>query len=349
MRRATLTAAMLMLWVALPASGQEEAVPRPLGLGDGAPALDVADWVRGEGVSGFEPGRVYVLEFWSTGSRQSRAALSALSDLQDRFRDHGVTVAGITDEAPETVAGFLEADDGQGAPWGERVRYALAADPDGSVHRAYLAASGAQVPVVFVIGRDGKIEWIGFLQYVDAVVEAVVDGRWRREEFAAVLDLRRQMVWALRVGRVRQGLRTLDQLITMDLARSDRHRLRKFSVLLKTVDDPEAAYATGRELMRDKWDDANTLNEIAWYVVDEPGIRTRDFAFAMEAAARANELTEGRNPAILDTVARVYWEQGEVGTAIAWQYKAVQHAAGTAWDRPLRRTLERYERIAPAH
>jgi len=348
MRRATLTAAMLMLWATLPASGQEE-VPRSLGLGDDAPTLDVADWVRGEPLTGLEPGRVYVLEFWSTGSRQSRAALSALSDLQDRFREHGVTVVGITHEESETVAEFLGADDGQGAPWGERVRYALAADPDGSVHGDYLAASGAQVPVVFVIGRDGKIEWIGFLQYVDAVVEAVADDRWRREAFAAVLDLRRAMVWALRVGRVRQGLATLDQLIPLDLARSDRHRVRKFSVLLKTVDDPEAAYAVGRELARDKWDDANMLNEIAWFVVDEPGIRTRDFAFAMETAKRANELTEGRNPAILDTVARVYWEQGDVGTAIAWQYKAVRHAVDTLWERPLRRTLERYERIAPAH
>jgi hypothetical protein len=125
--------------------------------------------------------------------------------------------------------------------------------------------------------------------------------------------------------------------------------LRKFRVLLKTVNDPEAAYAVGRDLVRDKWNDASMLNEIAWYVVDEQGIGTRDFAFAMEAAQRANDLTNSSDPAILDTVARVYWEQGDVGKAIVWQYKAVEQAKGTGWERTIGRTLRHYERIAPAH
>ena len=124
--------------------------------------------------------------------------------------------------------------------------------------------------------------------------------------------------------------------------------MRKFNILLRTTNDAEAAYTVGREFVRDNWDDADALNAIAWFVVDEPGIRTRDLAFAMEAARRANELTEGKSPYILDTVARVYWEQGDVGTAIAWQYKAVQRAVGTGWERSIRRTLQRYERIAPA-
>jgi alkyl hydroperoxide reductase subunit AhpC len=336
-----------MLGAAVPAAGQEERAP--LSIGDDAPVVDVATWVRGEPVTGFEPGRVYVLDFWATRDRQSRNRFSALSDLQQRFRDRGVTVVGITHEEPGVVGEFLGAVDEQGAPWGERVRYALAADPDASVHRDYLAAAGAAAPAVFVIGRDAKIEWIGPVVYGGAVVDAVVDGRWDRETFEAVLVLRRDVNRTLRQGRVREGLEILDRLIAMDLARSDRHRLRKFTVLLRTVNDPEAAYAIGRRLVRDKWDDANALNEIAWFVADERGITTRDLAFAMETAKRANDLTEGKSPYILDTVARVYWEQGDVGTAIAWQYKAVQQAVGTPWERPLRRTLEAYERIAPAY
>jgi hypothetical protein len=204
------------------------------------------------------------------------------------------------------------------------------------------------VPTVFVVGRDTKIEWIGFLPYVDAVVEAVVDGRWDRDAFLAAVGSRVELRRALRRGRIRESLEILDRLITSDLARSDRHRFRKFTILLEAVNDPEAAYALGRELVRDTWNDANTLNEIAWFVVDEPGIRTRDFAFAMEAAQRANELTEGKSPAILDTVARVYWEQGDIGTAIAWQYRALARAVGTPWEPSIRRTLQYYERIAPA-
>jgi hypothetical protein len=299
-------------------------------------------------VDGFEPDRVYLIQFWTTWSRQSRQAFDGFSDLQDRFREQGLTVVGVTDEAPAAVAAFLAGPDEPGPRWGERARYALAADPDGSVHAAYVDASGAQVPIVFIVGRDGKVEWIGLLRYVVPVVEAVMDGRWQRELFPVMMQRRSDLRRVLSRGRIGEALEILDDLIARDVERSVRHRVRKFEVLLKIANYPDAAYVVGRALMRDQWNDANLLNEIAWYVVDEPGIGTRDFAFAMEAAQRANALTNGTSAPILDTVARVYWEQGKAGKAIMWQHRAVRQSIGTGWEKPLRRTLERYERIAPA-
>jgi alkyl hydroperoxide reductase subunit AhpC len=337
---------VLLLLVAIPAAGQD-AEPS-LTVGDVAPALDVETWVHGDPVTGFEPGRVYVIQFWVTWSRQSRGAFDGLSDLQERFRERGLTVLGVTDEEPSVVSAFLAGPGEPGLRWSERARYPLAADPDGSVHAAYLEASGTQVPIVFVVGRDGRIEWIGRLQYVVPVVEAVVEGRWKRALFPVMMQRRRDLHRALARGRLGEALEILDELIALDVERSVRHRVRKFEVLLKIANDPDAAYAVGRALMRDRWNDATLLNEIAWYVVDERGIETRDFAFAMEAAQRANALTGGTSAPILDTVARVYWEQGEAGKAISWQHRAVQQAVGTGWEKPLRRTLQRYERIAPA-
>jgi opacity protein-like surface antigen len=37
-----------------------------LGIGDPAPALNVAEWVKGSQVSNFEAGNVYLVEFWAT-------------------------------------------------------------------------------------------------------------------------------------------------------------------------------------------------------------------------------------------------------------------------------------------
>jgi hypothetical protein len=346
MRRAVLIVTMFGLWAAMPAAAQD---PVPLVLGDDAPVIDDVEWVQGEPLTGFEPGKIYVLEFWAIRARQGLIARARLSDLQERFRDQGVTIVGITREDPEALKEFLAADDGQGAPRSARMRYTLASDPDDSLRAAYLAAAGAQVPTAFVVGRDGKIEWIGFPRYVDAVVEAVVDGRWDREGFLEVLELRRDLNRAMSRRRARRAVEILDELIVKDLARINEHRLRKINILLRTAHNAEAAYTVGRAFVRDNWDDADALNQIAWFVVDEPGIRTRDLAFAMEAARRANELTKGKSPAILDTVARVYWEQGEVGTAIVWQCRALEQAVGTSWERSIRQTLQRYERIAPAH
>ncbi|MHC5211812.1 MAG: hypothetical protein ACYTG2_13920 [Planctomycetota bacterium] len=46
-----------------PAWAAEEA---DLGLGDPAPALHVAEWVKGAPVQAFVPGHVYLVEFWAT-------------------------------------------------------------------------------------------------------------------------------------------------------------------------------------------------------------------------------------------------------------------------------------------
>jgi hypothetical protein len=47
----------------LPAHAQDAP---SLGIGDPAPALDVASWVKGSQVSNFESGNVYLVEFWAT-------------------------------------------------------------------------------------------------------------------------------------------------------------------------------------------------------------------------------------------------------------------------------------------
>src|SRR5262245_22676384 len=39
---------------------------KPLHIGDPAPAIDIAHWVKGQPVKAFETGKVYVVEFWAT-------------------------------------------------------------------------------------------------------------------------------------------------------------------------------------------------------------------------------------------------------------------------------------------
>ncbi|MEZ6003537.1 MAG: hypothetical protein R3F17_02075 [Planctomycetota bacterium] len=34
--------------------------------GDPAPALNVAEWVKGEAIPAMDPGKIYVIEFWAT-------------------------------------------------------------------------------------------------------------------------------------------------------------------------------------------------------------------------------------------------------------------------------------------
>ncbi|MEE3002017.1 MAG: tetratricopeptide repeat protein, partial [Planctomycetota bacterium] len=59
-------------------------------------------------------------------------------------------------------------------------------------------------------------------------------------------------------------------------------------------------------------------------------------------AARADELTEGKDASIIDTLARCYYEQGDLAKAVELQKKAVQ-IAEPGMVKSLKDTLDEYE------
>ena len=61
--KSKLLAGLAIAALAASAQAQDEAI---LGIGDPAPALTVAEWVKGSQVSNFEAGSVYLVEFWAT-------------------------------------------------------------------------------------------------------------------------------------------------------------------------------------------------------------------------------------------------------------------------------------------
>ncbi|MFW8642719.1 redoxin domain-containing protein [Rhizobium beringeri] len=52
-------------------------------------------WVRGEPLSYFQLGKIYILEFFSTTCVPCGPALSHLAQLQEEYSDMGVEVIGV--------------------------------------------------------------------------------------------------------------------------------------------------------------------------------------------------------------------------------------------------------------
>lgn len=324
-----------------------------LSIGDAAPELDLTYWLKGREIESFRKDDITVLVFWASWSMPSRNIVPVLSSLQERYRRDDVSIVVISDERPQTLVKFL-AEPG----WYDTMGFSIATDPKRSTQRAYMeAAALGSIPSAFLIGRDGRVDWIGHPRDLAAPLDAVVKGAWDRaaakarfeEEIAPARDLFVRMQAMKSAFRNEDWPRLLEMFDEAIAATEDDTQLKiqKFQLMIGAMNRPEEGYAYGRELLKEFWSDSGALNNLAWYVVDYERVRTRDLDFAMAAAKRAVELTKGENAAILDTVARVHYEQGDLDAALEWQRRAVRALTpGDPAADAVRRAMERYERKA---
>src|SRR4029079_12576353 len=150
------------------------------------PNLKVAEWVKGSEVRSFEPGKVYVVEFWATWCGPCIAAMPHLSEIQEEYRDKGVTIVSLTspDSRGNTEKAVKEFVNGRGE---NIMRYNVGWCGDRSTNDAFMKAAGqGGIPCSFVIDQKGKIAYIGHPLIVDEVLPKVSAGKWRGKADAEV-------------------------------------------------------------------------------------------------------------------------------------------------------------------
>lgn len=338
-----------------------EAMLPPLKVGEKAPALKVAKFVKGDEVKGFEAGKVYVVEFWATWCGPCIRAIPHLTELQKKFADKGVKFVGVSvwEDEQEAVEPFVK-------KMGDKMNYSVAMDnlAEGETGRSggfmatnWLKAAGRNaIPCTFVVDQAGKVAWIGHPQMgLDQVIPAVLAGNFNAAKFDEELAAQENANSAWQ-GNLQKALQTKDwdgaiKAFDEGTAKmpeiAPRLQTGKFNILFTQKKDYPAAYALAKELSTGAAkDDPEALNELAWTIVDTKDVAVRDNALAQKIAERAVALTKREDAAVLDTLARAHYEQGDLANAVKVQTEAVEKAEEGKLKRELDGTLKKYKEEA---
>ncbi|MDX8463239.1 TlpA disulfide reductase family protein [Mesorhizobium humile] len=158
-----------------------------------APPIKVETWLRGEPFASFQPGKVYVVEFWATWCGPCAAAALQLVQLQEKYKDVGLEVVGVA--ADEDASSPVEVRAKLGAWLAEKcpdLNYRIAFDPTGEMNKLWREPSfSVGIPTSFVVDRDGHIAFIGHPRQLDEVLPKVLNGSWRASDEAKTADTAR--------------------------------------------------------------------------------------------------------------------------------------------------------------
>jgi thiol-disulfide isomerase/thioredoxin len=187
---------LAIIFSILVAGLQAPAKPFTLMVGDPAPPVRVSAFLKGEPITAFQKGQVYLIDFWATWCGPCRESIPHLTELQKKFGDK-VRIVGVSVWEPreKDVEPFVR-------EWGDRMGYTVASDrvegitatdeeersresvDKGLMSKSYLVDSGwaeIGIPCVFLVNGEGRIAWIGSgagdTTPLEGVLNEVVAGR----------------------------------------------------------------------------------------------------------------------------------------------------------------------------
>lgn len=332
---------------------KKEAEVKPLGVGDAAPEIKFEKWIKGTEIKGLDKNKTYVVEFWATWCGPCRVAIPHLTEMAHEFKDK-VTFVGMSvweSDGIDKVESFVR-------EMGDKMDYNVAFAGTGNdthMAQAWLKAAGQDgIPASFVVDK-GKIVWIGHpMDGLDKTLKEVTSGTFdlnkaiakaakEKEAKAKSTAIQKKLGAAIRAGNHADALAAFDELYAIDNEMYMGVVPSKFNYMLTKMKESDKAYAfIAPHVTTTFKDNAQALNQVAWTILTAPGVEKRDFKLATTAAERAAEVTKGKDAAILDTLAKAYFDGGNKAKAIETQEKAIAVADGEM-KQELEDTLKQYK------
>lgn len=328
-----------------------------LKVGDAAPAIKSGEWVQGEAVKEFAKDTVYVVEFWATWCGPCVATIPHLDELHEAFKDKGVVFIGQNcwERDLEKVKPFVK-------KMGEKMSYRVATDDTSTEEKGYMAVNWMEaaeqngIPSAFVVGKDGKIAWIGHPGGLTADL--------LKEVAAGTFDTAKAAELAAKQEKEQEAMQEIGQKLGAAMEKEDWEAAEaavselekghpemkeqlgavRFQIALKKGDSAAVAELGGKLLGTPAGEEPQMLNQIAWMIateLKEPSAAALELA--AKAAQKAVDKSEGEAAAaMLDSLARIQFLQGKKDDAVKTQEQAVK-LAGDELKAGLEETLASYK------
>jgi thiol-disulfide isomerase/thioredoxin len=333
-----------------------------LSVGDAAPKLEVKEFVKGDPVKSFEKKKIYVVEFWATWCGPCRTTIPHVSDLQKKHKD--VVFIGVSvwerDKEQSKVKPFVE-------EMGDKMSYRVAMDDivtenpnDGKMAKNWMrAAEQDGIPSAFIINGDGKIAWIGHPMNMDKPLEEIISGKWDLAKASADFKVEltkkvklRELGAKLQKAQVGKDYKTVvavvDEVIKDGLVPENPNLgLMKYRALA-SIGETDKIMEYGNYLTDKFKNQPQMTNDLAWIVIEKPGEKPdpKLMKYALGLAEKADKMVEGKHGGIADTLAKAYFENGDVKKAVETQERAVKLSKGTPAEKEITQRLETYKKAA---
>lgn len=327
-----------VLW-ALSVSGVAQA---KLKVGDPAPKLSIANWVKGSPVdlTKAKPDDVFVVEFWATWCGPCRQSIPHISEMQEHFRSRGATFIGISNENKQTVQKFLKSG------YNSKMRYTVAIDAKNQTNKDWMRAAGQQgIPCAFVV-KGGTVRWIGHpMAGLDMQVAELVGDTKYAEQMKARTVLEEKIQKAASAENWEEVLSGVNGVLKLE-PENLSYRFAKYHLLIAKLKRSEEASKVGQAIVKN-CEEAERLSEFAWVILTSAELDgARDFKLAMASAKKAMGLSKEKSPPVIDTYARALADTGDLAGAIRWQTKAVEMCTDKRMKRQLSKNLETFKKRA---